>query len=94
MIYITIKVKYTHANKLRLLFTDSLAYAVQTDDIYKDMAVDAADRYYFSGYPLDHPLYDVSNYKVLQGQAKFCANARICWTTAKMLCFSLHWHTL
>ena len=39
----------SHANQLRLLFTDtdSLAYAVQTDDIYGDMADDAADRYDF-----------------------------------------------
>ena len=59
------KVKYFHANQLRLLFTDtdSLAYAVQTDDIYKDMATDAADRYDFSEHPLDRPLYDASNRK-------------------------------
>ena len=43
----------------------SLAYAVQTDDIYKDMATYAADRYDFSEYPLDHPLYDASNRKAL-----------------------------
>ena len=32
-------VKYPRANQLQLLFTDtdSLAYAVQTDDIYRDM---------------------------------------------------------
>ena len=61
------KLKYPHTNQLRLLFTDtdSLAYAVQTDDIYKDMATDTADRYNFSEYPLDHPLYDVSNRKSL-----------------------------
>ena len=61
------KVKYPHANLLRLLFTDTdgLAYAVQTYDIYKDMAVDAADRYDFSEYPLDHHLYDASNHKAL-----------------------------
>ena len=29
------------------------------------MATDAADRYDFSEYPLDHPLYDVSNRKAL-----------------------------
>ena len=29
------------------------------------MATDAADRYDFSEYPLDHPLYDVSNRKTL-----------------------------
>ena len=29
------------------------------------MATDAADRYDFSEYPLDHPLYDESNRKAL-----------------------------
>ena len=50
-----------------LLFTDtdSLAYAVQTDDIYKDMADDAKSRYDFSEHPLDHPLYDAFNRKAL-----------------------------
>ena len=57
--------KYPHANQLRLLstHTDSLAYDVQTEDIYRDMADDAADRYDFSEYPHDHPLYDTSNRK-------------------------------
>ena len=52
------KVKYPRANQLRLLFTDtdSLAYAVQTDNIYEDMAVNASDRYDSSEYPIDHPL--------------------------------------
>ena len=51
---------------MRLLFTDIdiLTYAVQTDDIYK-VATDAADRYDFSEYPIDHPLYDTSNRKAL-----------------------------
>ena len=64
--YNHMKGKYPRANQLRLLFTatDSLAYAVQTD-IYKDMAVDAADRHDFSEHPLDHPLYDTSNRKAL-----------------------------
>ena len=59
--------KYPHANQLQLLFTDtdSLAYAIQTNDIYKVMAVDDANRYDFSKYPLDHPLYDTSNRKAL-----------------------------
>ena len=58
--YNHMKVKYPHANQLRLLFadTDNLAYDVQTNDIYKDMATDAAGRYDFSEYPLDHPLYE------------------------------------
>ena len=60
-------VKHPRANQLRLLFTDtdSLAYAVHTFDIYRDMADDAVSRYYFSDYPLDHPLYDISNRKAL-----------------------------
>ena len=60
-------VKYPRANHLRLLFTDtdSLAYAVQTGDIYRDMADDAASRYDFSEYPLDHTLHDTSNHKAL-----------------------------
>ena len=55
------KAKYPYADQLRLLFTDtdSLAYAMQTNDIYKDMAVD--DKYDFSEYPLNHPLYNTSN---------------------------------
>ena len=65
--YNHMKVKYPRVNQLRLLFTDtdSLAYVVQTDGIYKDIAIDAADRYDFSEYPLDHPLYDASNRKAL-----------------------------
>ena len=41
------------SDQLRLLFTntDRLAYVLQTDDIYKDMADDVENR-------LDHPLYD------------------------------------
>ena len=65
--YNDMKVTYHHDNQLRLMFTDtdSLAYAVQTDGIYKDMATDAADRYDFIEYPLDPPLFDVSNCKAL-----------------------------
>ena len=64
--YNHMRVKYPRVNQLRLLFTDtdSLVYAVQTEDIYK-MATDAANRYDFSEYPLDHPLYNVSNRKHL-----------------------------
>ena len=58
-------VKYPRADQLRLLSTDMdrLAYVVQADDIYKSMVDDAASRYDFSEYPLDHPLYDTSNRK-------------------------------
>ena len=61
--YTHMKVKYPHANELKLLFTDndSLAYDVQTDIIYVDMAEDASKKYDFSEYPKDHPLYNTSN---------------------------------
>ena len=63
--YNLMKVKYPHADQRRLLFTDtdSLAYAVQTEDIYRDMADDASTKYDFNEYPLDHPLYNTSNRK-------------------------------
>ena len=59
------RVKYPGPGQLRLLFmdTDSLAYAVQRDDIYIDMAEDAVSRYDFSEYPFDHPLYSATNRK-------------------------------
>ena len=52
--YNHICVKYPCANQLRLLFMDmdKLAYAVQTDDIYRDAVDDAVNRYDFSEYPL------------------------------------------
>ena len=50
-------VKYPRPDKLRLLFTDtdSLAYAVQTEDIYRNMMEDAATRYDFSEQPPPPP---------------------------------------
>ena len=65
--YNHMKAKYPHADQLRLLFTDtdSLAYAVKTENIYKDMIDDAAAKYDFSEYPHNHPLYDTSNRKAL-----------------------------
>ena len=61
------KIKYPHADQLRLLFTDtdSIAYAVQTENIYEDMASDAAAKYDFSEYLINHPLYNTSNRKAL-----------------------------
>ena len=61
--YNQMKAKYPRANELKLLFidTDSLAYAVQTNDIYEDMAEDASKKYDFSEYPLSHHLYNTSN---------------------------------
>ena len=47
------------------------------------MATGEADRYDFSEYPLDHPLYDTSNREAL-GFFKDELNS------VPMLCFSLH----
>ena len=65
--YNHMKAIYPHAYQLKLLFTDtdSLTYAVQTDNIYEDMAEDAATKYDFSEYPADHPLYNTYNKKAL-----------------------------
>ena len=61
------KVKYSRASQLRSLFTDtdSRAYAVKTENIYEDMVSDAATKYDFSDYPLNHPLYNTSNRKAI-----------------------------
>ena len=63
--YNHMKVKYP-GDKLKLLFTDtdSLAYVVQTKNIYEDMIEDA-HLYDFSNYPEDHPLYSDINKKVI-----------------------------
>ena len=60
-------VKYPRHDQLRLLFTDtdSLAYAVQTENIYRYMVTDSATHYAFSEYPLDHPLYSAMNRKAI-----------------------------
>ena len=65
--YNYICVKYPHHGQLRLLFTDtdSLNYAIQTEDIYRDMAEDAATHYDLTEYPLDHRLYNAMNRKAL-----------------------------
>ena len=77
--YNRVCVKYPRARQLRLLFTDtdSLAYAVETDDSYRGMVDDAACRYDFSEYPLDHPLYDTSNRKMNLIQCQ-CENLLDC----------------
>ena len=50
-------VKFPRRDQLRLLFTDtdSLAYAVQTEDIYRDMAGYAATHYDLIEYPSTIP---------------------------------------
>ena len=62
--YNVIKAKY--ASNARLLFTDtdSLCYAIFTDDLYKDM-FQMKQHFDTSNYPKDHFLYSTENAKVL-----------------------------
>ena len=85
-------VKYPRANQVRLLFTDtdSLAYVVQTGDIYRDMVDDAVSRYDFCEYALEHLLYDTSNRKALGFFKDELNSVPICWTASKMLRLSLY----
>ena len=64
--YNHMKVKYP-GDKLQLMFTDtdSLAYAVETEDVYEDMWDDVGLLYDFSGYPDAHVLRSDENKKVL-----------------------------
>ena len=50
--------------KVLMTDTDSFIYEIETEDLYTDMAEDA-DRFDFSDYPNDHPLYSAVNKKVL-----------------------------
>jgi len=62
--YKYIRPKY--GKKARLLFTDtdSLAYEIETNDIYADMAGDS-DKFDTSNYPKEHYLYSEKNKQVL-----------------------------
>lgn len=62
--YNYIKEKYGNAAQLLFTDTDSLCYDIKTVDIYNDMAQDK-HLFDFSGYRKDHPLYDVTNKKVI-----------------------------
>ena len=57
------KMKAGYEENIKLLFTDtdSLCYEIKTEDIYQDMA----EEYDTSEYPTDHPLYSITNKKVL-----------------------------
>lgn len=59
-------IKPKYGNKATLLFTDtdSLAYCIETKDIYKDMRKNP-ELFDFSNYPVDHPNYSVKNKKVV-----------------------------
>jgi hypothetical protein len=56
--------------KVKLLFTDtdSLCYYIETEDLYRDLEADK-DRFDFSEYPTDHPLFSLDN-KMVIGKMK------------------------
>ena len=53
--YNYIKPKYGEKAKLLFTDTDSLVYAIQTDDFYEDIATDVLEKFNTSNYPKDHP---------------------------------------
>ena len=70
--YSYIKTKYGMKAKLLFTDTDSLCYEIETADIYKDMHADA-QHFDTSDYPMDHPLYNLVNKKVLGKMKDECA---------------------
>lgn len=62
--YDVIRKQYGDRAKLLFTDTDSLAYHIQTEDLYQDFAAQM-DKYDFSGYPVDHPLFNNNNKKAL-----------------------------
>jgi hypothetical protein len=59
-----IQTKYEDRAKLLFTDTDSLCYIIQTDDVYADMQ-DDIEWFDTSDYPKDHPIYSITNKKVL-----------------------------
>ena len=59
-------IKKRYGNRAKLLFTDtdSLAYSIETPNVYADMQLDI-DLYDTSDYPRDHALYSKRNAKVV-----------------------------
>jgi hypothetical protein len=59
-----VKRKYAEKSKLLFTDTDSLAYEISTDNIYKDM-LDDAHLFDTSNFPVEHFLHSKSNMKTL-----------------------------
>ena len=62
--YNHLKKLYTHNIRLLYTDTDSLIVHVQTDDLYKDMSLNA-DLYDTSNYSPGHPLFSTANKKII-----------------------------
>ncbi|KAK3108822.1 hypothetical protein FSP39_016459 [Pinctada imbricata] len=62
--YNHVKSKYGSRAQLCFTDTDSLCYDIRTEDVYADMQ-ENKDLFDLSEYPKDHPLYDITNKKVI-----------------------------
>jgi hypothetical protein len=62
--YDYIKPKYGNMSVLLFTDTDSLAYNIETKDVYKDMR-ENPELFDFSNYPTDHPNYSEKNKKIV-----------------------------
>ena len=74
--YNNLKKRYRENCTLLYTDTDSLLVDIKTHNIYKDMA-ESKDKYDFSDYPKDHPLYGELNKKILGKMKDECAGIPI-----------------
>jgi len=74
--YDYLKARYGPRCDLIYTDTDSLLLHIQTDDVYEDMK-EHKNLYDTSNYPKDHPLYDVTNKKVLGKMKDECGGEPI-----------------
>ena len=74
--YNHLKAKYGHKCQLVYTDTDSLVLDIQTEDVYKDMQENSWV-YDTSNYPKDHPLYSITNKKVLGKMKDECGGDAI-----------------
>eukprot|EP00732_Lithocolla_globosa_P006044 Lithocolla_globosa_v1_NODE_6727_length_1044_cov_295.733064.p1 type:complete len:204 gc:universal NODE_6727_length_1044_cov_295.733064:667-56(-) len=62
--YDVVKAKYGNKSKLCFTDTDSFAYSIETEDLYKDIG-EMSEKFDLSNYPENHSLYDKTNKKQL-----------------------------
>jgi len=85
--YNYIKEKYGTQAKLLFTETDSLAYLIRTEDIYKDMMGDS-QLFDTSEYRKSHPLYSLKNKKVLKDETHGNAVHAFVGLKAKMYAYT------
>ena len=78
------KVRYPDQDQLKLLFrdTDTLAYAIKTEDIY--VVLDANDLFDFNGYQDEHPCFASMSLDEMKLSVRSrCSPTGSCWATSK-----------